>query len=85
MLTDANLAASRLAASASPMRATYQTVGENGGDSPTKEDAVADRLICLIKTNEPHIRRAVERRSQYWVENRLKNQGANIYDVKFEF
>ena len=70
--------------SASPVRNMYQTGGDH--ESPSKDNNdVGDRLICLIKTNEPHIKRAVERRSAYWVENRLKNNGANIYDVKFEF
>jgi len=42
-----------------------------------------DKLICLIKTNEPHLKRAVERRSQFWTQNN-KNSSA-VYDVKFEF
>lgn len=42
-----------------------------------------DKIICLIKTNEPHLKRAVERRSKYWMQNN-RNQ-STIYDVKFEF
>lgn len=45
-----------------------------------------DRLICLIGTNEPHLRRAVERRSEFWIENKSKLLGGGgIFDVKFEF
>ena len=45
-----------------------------------------DKLICLIRTNEPHLRRAVERRSEFWVENKSKFLGGGaIFDVKFEF
>ena len=44
-----------------------------------------DRIVALIKTQEPHLKRAVERRA-CWVENRNKNAGqSNVYDVKFEF
>ena len=54
-------------------------------ESPNKEDE-SDKLICMIKTKEPHLKRAVERRSQYWCSNSGKYQGAaNIFDVKFEF
>ena len=57
--------------------------------SPNKNKAIAlpdDRLICLIRTNEPHLKRAVERRSQYWIENKNKFPGsATVFDVKFEF
>ena len=53
-----------------------QALPQNGKD---------DKIICLIKTNEPHLRRAVERRSQYWAENRTKRSNTDIYDIKFEF
>lgn len=53
---------------------------------PTDEArAEEDRIVALIKTQEPHLKRAVERRA-CWVENRNKNAGqSNVYDVKFEF
>jgi hypothetical protein len=51
-----------------------------------KTGLTEDKLICLIRTNEPHLRRAVERRSQYWIENKNKFSGSGtVFDVKFEF
>jgi hypothetical protein len=43
-----------------------------------------DKILCLIKTNEPHLKRAVEKRSEHWAEH--KNKGQTVcFDVKFEF
>lgn len=54
-------------------------------DSPKKQKE-EDKLICLIRTQEPHLKRAVERRSHIWVENKSKFPGSQlIFDVKFEF
>lgn len=45
-----------------------------------------DKIICLIKTNEPHLKRAVERRSQYWYDNKSRYPGSGaVFDIKFEF
>ena len=56
--------------------------GEGTAVTP-KENKVIDKLICLIGTNEPHLRRAIERRSDHWVEFKGKMQG--IFDIRFEF
>jgi hypothetical protein len=45
-----------------------------------------DKIICLIKTNEPHLKRAVERRSQFWYDNKSRYPGSGaVFDIKFEF
>ena len=46
----------------------------------------ADKILCAIKTNEPYLKRAVERRSKYWYDNKCKFSGGHgVYDIKFEF
>ena len=52
--------------------------------SPSKNEE--DKIICSIRTNEPHLKRAVENRQSHWYENKVKHPGgATIFDVKFEF
>lgn len=78
----ATISPSRNLDNSSPLKA-----GE--GDEEPLADAHAtgeDKIICLIKTNEPHLRRAVERRAQFWYDSRVKYQGSGyVYDIKFEF
>lgn len=38
--------------------------------------------MCLVGTNEPHLKRAIERRSQYWAQS--NRSGAGVYDIRFE-
>ena len=47
---------------------------ERMSTSPVRLPEDEDKLVALIKTNEPHIRRAVERRD-HWIENRNKHAG----------
>lgn len=56
-------------------------------DSAGKSRAAAteDKLVCLINTQEPHLKRAVERRGDFWAELRTKHAGTSLFDVKFEF
>lgn len=43
-----------------------------------------DRLICMFRGNESYLRRAVKRRHNYWMENRLQSEhGMQIFDVLF--
>ncbi len=39
-----------------------------------------DSIVCMIKSNEGHIRRGAERRG--WFENKVPN--SVMYDIKFE-
>ena len=65
----------------SPLKA-----GEAGEEQQQDAAGGEDKIICLIKTNEPHLRRAVERRSQYWYDSRIRYQGSGyVYDIKFDF
>lgn len=52
---------------------------------PVETNEKDDKILCLINTHEPHLRRAVEKRSNNWAEHRTKNAGSHLYDIKFEF
>ena len=61
-------------------------------EAPTLENqnsvayGTQDKIICAIKTNEAYLKRAVERRKQYWYNNASKfSQGQGLYDIRFEF
>jgi hypothetical protein len=76
------------AATISPIRHhEYQSPLKRGeNEAEQQPDGAEDKIICLIKTNEPHIRRAVERRSHHWYDSRIRYQGSGcVYDIKFEF
>lgn len=68
----------------SPTRGMLEELGENEIIESKTVATTEDKIICLIKTNEPHLRRAVEKRSKYWTENKGKGV-STIYDIKFEF
>ena len=77
-------------ATISPTRNLEHLSPVRGADEEEEQQqepaTIEDKIICLIKTNEPHIRRAVERRSQYWFDSRVKYHGSgSVYDIKFEF
>ena len=90
-----NISPVRYVEASSKPEATVGKPGSSGIDSKTLSPSPnrgrgighqEDRLICLIRTNEPHLKRAVERRSQYWIENKNKFPGgAAVFDIKFEF
>lgn len=55
-------------------------------DETAHGETKEDKIICLIKTNEAHLKRAVERRSQYYYNNSSKYPGSGaVFDIKFEF
>ena len=57
-------------ASLSPVRLT----NEDATEVPAPFELREDKLICSIQTQEPHLKRAVDRFSQYWVENKGTNK-----------
>lgn len=68
----------------SPLKTERESLPfESAGKGKTA--ATEDKLVCLINTQEPHLKRAVERRGDFWAELKTRHLGTSLFDVKFEF